>query len=413
MRYNKQDEYLRDSSVHAVRRSHVTGGQLALFLLAIIVAFIAGTRYDYVWSRLTNITSPAGVINLNSVQSLYKELARKYDGNIDKEKLIEGAKHGLVNAIGDPYTVYFTAKETEEFNNDLEGTFDGIGAELSKREARLTIIATIDNSPASTSGLRSGDVILKVNDEDAVKWSVEEAVSKIRGPKGTSVKLLIARDKLNQPLEISVVRDTIKDPSVKREITTDGIGIMRISRFANGVDGLDGTSVLARQAALYFKEQKVKGVIVDLRGNGGGYLDASAEIASLWMHDKVVVTQRTAGKVVSTTRTKGEALLEGIPTIVLVNEASASASEILAAALQDNNAAHLVGEKTFGKGVVQEVLSLADGGSLKVTVASWYSPNGKNISKEGITPSTVVSMTDEDYAVGRDPQKDKALELLR
>ncbi len=390
------------------RKPSVTSSHIAVLLVAIIVAFIAGTRSDVLFARLQGQKVSTDSLNLASVQDLYRTLDANYDGTIDKQKLIDGAKKGMVDAIGDPYTVYFTAAEAKEFLSDLEGTFEGIGAELGKRDNALTVINTIDGSPAKKAGLLSGDMIAKVNDEETNNWSVEQAVKKIRGEKGTTVKLLIVRKGQDKPLEIAVVRDTITDPSVKTEVTNDNIGIIRITRF-----GQTDTVSLARAAALEFKSKGVKGIILDLRGNGGGYLQSAVDVASLWMQDKVVVTERTGGHVTNSLRTSGDAPLRGMPTVILVNNGSASASEILAGALSDNGVAKLVGEKTFGKGVVQDVKDLKDGGSLKVTVASWYTPAGKNISKEGITPQTVIAMSDEDYAAGRDPQKDRALELLK
>ncbi len=390
------------------RTPSVRGIHIAVLLIAVTIAFVAGTRSDTIWATLTGKKTVSGQLDLSSAQSLYKELAASYDGKLDTQKLIDGAKHGMVDAIGDPYTVYFTADEAKQFLSDLDGTFEGIGAELGKKDGALTVISTIDNSPAKKGGVQSGDIIARVNDEDTTGWSVEQAVKKIRGQKDTTVKLTLIRKSQDKPVELSIVRDKITDPSVKTEITADNIGIMRITRF-----GQTDTTELARAAALEFKDKKVRGIIVDLRGNGGGYLQSAQDIASLWMKDKVVVSERTGGKVTDTLRTRGDAPLQGIPTVILVNGGSASASEILAGALHDNGAAKLVGEKTFGKGVVQDVRQLDDGGSLKVTIASWYTPNGKNISKEGITPETLVTMSDEDYTANRDPQKDKALEILR
>lgn len=399
---------MEEPRTSSAKKPAITMTQIFLFLLAITVAFIAGTRSDYILATLTGRTIGTTSLDLSSVQSLYKELSGSFDGELDDQKLIDGAKRGMVEAVGDPYTVFFTEEEAKEFLGELEGTFEGIGAELSRKEGVLTIVSTIDGSPAKSAGLQAGDTILMVNDKPTSEWSVEEAVKNIRGEKGTTVKLTVARPGQDKALEFSVVRDQITDPSVKTEITADNIGILRITRF-----GQSDTVQLARQAAREFKDKNVRGVVVDLRGNGGGYLEASVDIASLWLNNKVIVTERTGGVVIDTMKSRGEAILEGVPTVVMVNEGTASASEIVAGALRDNNAAKLVGTKTYGKGVVQDVRSLADGGSLKVTIASWYTPKGKNISKEGITPETVVDLTEEDVAAGRDPQKDKALELLK
>lgn len=373
-------------------------------VIAAIGSFVIGTRSTQIWALATGHKSSQ--LDLSSLQQVYDVLESKYDGQLDVNKLIDGAKHGLVNAAGDPYTTYFSAKEAEEFQSDLEGKFEGIGAELGKRDNKLVVVSTLDDSPAKAAGLLANDVIVKVNSEDATSWSIDQAVSKIRGEKGTTVKLSIVRgDELK---DISITRDTINNPSVKSEITPDNIGILRISRF-----GQSDTVSLSKQAAEQFKSAGVKGVVVDLRGNGGGYLDAAVDIAGIWLNNKTVVTERTGGKITDTKRTGNEAMLNGVPTIVLVDGGSASASEILAGALKDNGAATLTGEKTFGKGSVQIIENLPDGAGLKVTVAKWYTPNGKNINKEGIAPDTTVSITSDDILGGRDPQKDKALEQLR
>lgn len=374
-------------------------------LLIAVVGFVAGTRSGDVIASISG--RPTGQLDFSSLQSLYEELAQRYDGELDTSKLIDGAKSGLVEATGDEYSEYFTAEEAASFLSDLEGTFSGIGAELGKQGEQLVIMSTLDNSPANKSGLRAMDKILAVNDQPSGDWSIEKAVSEIRGEKGTTVKLTIGRGD-EAPRDVTITRDTISDPSVKTEVTADNIGIMRISRF-----GETDTVRLARAAAEDFKQRGVKGVIVDLRGNGGGYLTAAQEISGIWLDNKVVVSERKGSTVIDTLRTGSSPILEGVPTIVLVNGGSASASEIVAGALKDNGAATLVGEKTFGKGSVQTVEDLADGGKLKVTIAKWYTPNGKNISKEGITPDVVVGFTEEDVNAGRDPQKDAALERLR
>lgn len=374
-------------------------------VIAAVASFIVGTRSNELLALVGG--HKADQLDLSSLQQVYDVLASKYDGTLDATKLIDGAKHGLVDAAGDPYTTYFSAKEAEEFQSDLEGKFEGIGAELGKRDDKLVVISTLDDSPAKAAGLQPNDAIVKVNGEDATSWSIDQAVSKIRGEKGTTVKLSIVRGG-DQLKEFSITRDTINNPSVKSEITPDNIGILRISRF-----GQSDTVGLSKQAAQQFKSAGVKGVVIDLRGNGGGYLDAAVDIAGIWLNDKVVVTERSGGKITDTKRTGNEALLSGVPTVVLVDGGSASASEILAGALKDNGAASLVGEKTFGKGSVQLIEDLADGAGLKVTVAKWYTPKGRNINKEGIAPDTTITISNDDIQAGRDPQKDKALEQLR
>jgi carboxyl-terminal processing protease len=374
------------------------------------IGFIIGTRADEIKARFDGFknlsTSNTGHLDLNSVQQTYDALSENFDGELNAKKLIEGAKRGLVDAAGDPYTTYFSDEEAKQFKDDLEGQFSGIGAELDKKDNRIFVRSTIDDSPAKAAGLQSGDFIVKVNEQETTGWSIDKAVTNIRGEKGTTVKLTVLRNE-SELKEFSIVRDIITNPSVKTEITPENIGIMRISRF-----GESDTFNLVRKAAQEFKDKNVKGVIVDLRGNGGGYLDPAIDIAGVWLNDKVVTTERRGGKVIDTLKTENNAILEGVETIVLVDGSSASASEILAGALRDHKAAKLVGEKTFGKGSVQTFEDLAGGGQLKVTIAKWYTPNGINIHKEGIKPDVEVKVSEGDVSAGVDKQKDRAKELI-
>ncbi len=395
----------RPVKVPFYKRSLSFSNVLIALALVGLVAYIGGTRSDEIAAKFGGSSNPTQ-LDVAQLNSVYDVLRSNYDGKIDPQALVDGAKRGMVEATGDPYSQYFTTKEAETFENDLEGSFQGIGAELGKRADRLVVISTLDDSPAKKSGLLAGDIILSVNDEDAAQWSIEKAVSKIRGEKNTTVKLTVFRS--DQPKEFTITREAINNPSVKSEILEGNIGFLRISRF-----GESDTATLSQKAAESFKATGVKSVILDLRGNGGGYLGTAGQISSLWLEDKVVVTQRSNGKVVDTLRSGNYAPLKGIKTIVLVDGGSASASEIVAGALIDHDAATLVGEKTFGKGSVQVIKPVASGGSLKVTTAKWYTPKGKNISKEGIKPTVEVKTTAEDVNAGRDLQKDKAIELAQ
>lgn len=384
------------------------GTVVAIAVVAAVGAFILGTRADNLMVTFSDSQNKGLPANLDykAVEELYDKLREKYDGQLDAATLLDGAKKGLVEATGDPYTVYFTDQEAKEFMNDLEGSFSGIGAELDRRDNRLFIVSTLDDSPARKAGLMPNDTIVKVNDQETSSWTTDKAVSEIRGEKGTTVKLSILRDQ--ELKEFSIVRDAIVAPSVKSEITADNIGYLRISRFAES-----NTIELAQKAADDFKAKGVKGVVLDLRGNGGGYLEAAQKISGLWLKDKVVVQERRDNKVIETLKSGSDATLEGMPTVVLVDGGSASASEIVAGALRDNNAAQLVGVKTFGKGSVQEIKHLPSGGELKVTIAKWFTPNGKNISKEGISPDIEVKLSEDNLKNNQDTQKDKAFELLK
>ncbi|MFO0970805.1 MAG: S41 family peptidase [Candidatus Saccharimonadales bacterium] len=390
------------------RPKNVSYGAL---VLAVLLAFIAGNRFqtigDYFFAPYTNKGNQALSQNLDfsSAEKVYDLLKSKYDGKLDTAKLQDGLSKGLVNAAGDPYTVYMSQKEAEEFDNDLNGTFSGIGAELGKRDEKLVIIAPISGSPAEKSGVHAGDIIAKINGEDSISMDVDKAVGKIRGESGTEVKLSLIRD--GSPVEVAITRANITIPSVKSEIIDDTIGYLQITRFS------DDTAELANQAASDFKAKNVKGIVVDVRNNGGGLLDSAVKVAGLWLDNKVVVEEREGGKTKSSLKTDSNPLLTGIPTTMLINEGSASASEILAGALHDHGVAKLVGEKSFGKGSVQELIDLPNGAKLKVTVARWYTPKGKNIDKEGISPDEEIKLTTEDFNANRDPQKDHAVSELR
>jgi carboxyl-terminal processing protease len=342
-----------------------------------------------------------------SVEQVYDSLRLNYEGELDTEMLLDGLKSGLAEASGDPYTEYLNKEAAKDFDDALSGSFTGIGAELSRDKDVIVIVAPIAGFPAEKAGLRPKDVISKIDGEAAYNLSVSEAVKKIRGPEGTKVNLTIIRDSA-QELSFEITRAQITIPSVTSEVLQDNIGYLKISRF-----GPDTTN-LAREAAADLKQRNVRGLIVDLRSNPGGLLDAAVELSSLWLDKgEVVLEEKRGGKTVKTFRATGNPLLGNIPTVVLINEGSASASEITAGALRDHDKAKLVGAKTFGKGSVQQLVEFRDNSVLKVTIARWFTPGGKNIDQEGIEPDQVVERTDEDFEQDRDPQKEAAISELQ
>lgn len=346
-------------------------------------------------------------LDYKTVEQVYDSIKANYDGELNAEELLDGLKEGLAKSTGDPYTEYMNPKAAKEFDQDLNGTFSGIGAELSKDKEFVVIVSPIAGYPAERAGLKSKDIIAEIDGESAYDLSVSEAVSKIRGEVGTKVKLKIVREN-SESLEFEITREQITIPSVNSEILEGNIGYLKVSRFA------EDTTKLTREAANKFKAANVKGVILDVRGDPGGLLDAAVELSSLWL-DKgdLVLKEKRGGVVVKTYTAKGNPVLGGVPTVVLINEGSASASEITAGALKDNGAATLIGDKTFGKGSVQSLVRLGDGAMLKVTIARWFTPSDKNIDKEGIEPDQEVKRTDEDFKAGKDPQRDAALSFLR
>ena len=342
-------------------------------------------------------------LNYADVERVYDELRSNYDGDLDVNKLMDGLKEGLVAASGDPYTEYMSPDKAKDFSGQLNGTFEGIGAYLGKNDqGNVIVISPVDGFPAEKAGLQPRDVIVAIDGKDSTAYSVDQAVEKIRGPKGTNVKLRVIRNS-KEDLSFDIKREQINIPSVESKVINNNIGYIKISRFG------DDTSALARKAAEKFKADGVQKVILDLRGNPGGYLDSAVDVSSLWLKDKTVLTERRDGVTIKTYKTRGSAPLLGIPTIVLIDEGSASASEITAGALRDNNAATLIGVKSFGKGSVQQPQNLDNGGILKVTVARWYTPGGKNIDKQGIQPDKKVEISVDDIKAGRDPQLDAAV----
>jgi carboxyl-terminal processing protease len=361
---------------------------------------------DAVYHKSVQKGSLPDKLDYNGVNELYADLQQSYDGQLDVTKLEDGLKQGLVKAAGDPYTEFLNQADSKDFSNQLSGTFEGIGAELGKQGQTIVVISPIAGFPAEKAGLKAGDKIVQINGETAYDLSISDAVDKIRGPKGTTVKLQVLRG--DQPVNLDITRDQITLPSVKSELK-DGTGVITVSRF--GEDTVD----LATKAATDLKAQGAKSIVLDLRGNPGGLVDAAVGLSSLWLDkSQVVLQEKRDGKVVKTYHaTSDNPPLRGMKTVVMVDSGSASASEITAGTLHDNKVATIIGTKSYGKGSVQEVRGLNDGGTLKVTIARWYTPAGRNIDKEGIEPDKKVDISAEDVAAKRDPQLNAALEFLR
>ncbi len=348
-------------------------------------------------------------IDFNLFWDVWDTLERKY---VDRDKLNEkemfyGALKGMVNAAGDPYTVFMDPKLAVEFEESMTGTFEGIGAEIGIRKEILTIIAPLSGMPAERAGLRAGDKVYAIDGESTAGISIDEAVNKIRGPKGTDVVLTISRDGLEAAEDITITRGTIVVKSVNTELRDDNIFVVKISNFNSDTSGL------FNQAVGEIIKNNPRGVVLDLRNNPGGYLDTAVDVASEWIEDGVIVSEEFDDENKNDFWARGRARLKDYKTVVLTNQGSASASEIVAGALQDYGKATIVGTRTFGKGSVQTLEEFKDGSSVKITVAKWLTPKGNYINKEGIIPDVEVDLTLEDYEEGRDPQMDKAVELLK
>lgn len=330
-----------------------------------------------------------------------------YQQPIEDKRLFYGALAGLAYSLDDPYTTFFEPSSAQEFEQALSGKFEGIGAEIGLREGRITVIAPLPGTPAERAGLRPGDLINTIDGEETTGFAVEEAVTKIRGPKGTQVTLGIERPDAQEPLfEVTITRDQIQVESVRVKQREDGIAMIEVTNF-NG-DTEAGFSRAVQQVL----RAEPKGLIIDLRNNPGGYLDTALAMAGEWVGDAVVVKERRHGEIFEELRGLGRKRLSGIPTVVLVNEGSASAAEIVAGALQDYGVATIVGAKTFGKGSVQDYVDLPDGSAVKITIAEWLTPKERTINKTGLEPDVAVDRTPEDYEKQLDPQLDRAVAIL-
>lgn len=326
---------------------------------------------------------------------------------LDKQEMVYGAISGMVNSLKDEYTVFLSPEENDMFNQDMKGSFGGIGAEIGFRNGFLTVIAPLKGSPAEKAGITSGDKIIKVDDKDISGLNIDEAVMRIRGEKGTKVKLTILHKNNEKTTDIDVVRDIVVINTVEWAIIGDRVAHISINQFKEDT-GKEFDQIIDKVLI-----EEPKGIVLDLRNNPGGYFNVAIDIASRFIDEGKTVVIQDSGESREKYAALGGKRFDNIPVVVLINEGSASASEILAGALRDNNGVKLVGKNSFGKGLVQEMEKLRDGSAIKVTIAKWLTPQGVNINKDGIKPDYEVDYSEDDLKNDRDPQMDKALELLK
>jgi carboxyl-terminal processing protease len=326
---------------------------------------------------------------------------------VGESDLFYGAIAGSVAALGDPHSVFFDPDTTKEFTNELKGNFEGIGAEIAIKNEQLTIVAPLPDSPALKAGIKAGDKILEIDGQSTLGMSLDFAVNKIRGPKGTEVDLKISRDDASDPLDLKIIRDKIKIQSVKWKMLDDNIVHLELLYFNEDTEDAFDKAIMDIMA------KNPKGIIFDMRNNPGGYLDTAISVASEWVDNGVIVYEKSSDGSLKENKSVGQARLKDFPTVVLVNGGSASGSEIVAGALKDYDIAQLIGEKTFGKGSVQSMFSLSDGSSIKLTIAQWLTPKENMIDGQGIEPDIKVELTPEDFNSDKDPQLDKAIEVLK
>lgn len=351
--------------------------------------------------------------------TVWNDVKEKYvDQPVDEVDLFYGAMEGMVSGLDDPHSVFLPPREAKEFASDMSGEFSGIGAELGMREGQLQVIAPLDDSPAMQAGLRSKDVIITINDEDATGLSVHEAVMQIRGPKGTVVQLGVFREGIDGIKKIAITRDDITIPTVVVKDLEDGIAHFRITHFNQ-----ETYRQFIKESGRLL-ENNTKGIVLDLRSNPGGLLISAVDIADAWVEQGPILNETFRDNRKQTYSARRTPFLKNIPTVVLVDGGTASGSEIVAGALQDYGIAKIVGQKTYGKGSVQDFEVYDDASALKLTIAKWFTPNGRGIDKEGIEPDIVLDelfelrpgITEEE-AESRDDYIDKgiekALEILK
>lgn len=396
------------------KTKHITITILFVFLFFAFGIYVGGSNYREV-DKILKVSGKEPEIETNSDFSpfwkVWNTIDEKYPSakDVSDQERIYGAISGLMSSLNDPYSVYFNPEETKSFEEEIAGNFEGIGMEVGMKDKILTVIAPLKNTPAYRANIKSGDKILKIDDKLTAGLGVEEAVKLIRGPKGTTVTLTISREGLTQPKEIKIVRDVINIPTLDTEIREDGIFVIKLYSFSAN------SSNLFRNAIKEFVSSGSDKLILDLRGNPGGYLEASVDMASWFLKGGKIVVKEDYGNNRSSHifRSKGYDIFnEKLNFVILIDGGSASASEILAGTMQDHGRAKLVGEKSFGKGSVQEVIDVTPDTVLKITVAKWLTPNGNSISDTGLTPDYLVEITEKDIENKIDPQMNKAIELL-
>lgn len=392
----------------------------AIFIIAIV--FIAGFYFGKS-KQVEPTPSDTIIINRELGQpetvdfSLFWQTLKKIEeewvdsDKIDYQKILYGAISGMAESLNDPYTVFMEPEKTESFLESVEtgGKFEGVGMEIAIKGGILTVVSPLEGTPAMRAGIKAGDKILKIDDAFTDDLLLEEAVNLIRGKKGTEVILTVSRRDFKEPKEISIIRGTIQIPIAKWELKDDNVALFKIYHFTGNLP------VELRKIVLEILNAKAEKLILDLRNNPGGYLETAIDVASWFIPKGEIVAIEDSGEaeVQKKYRSEGYKQLQDFPIVVLINNGSASASEIVAGALRDIRGIKIIGETSFGKGSIQSLEKFKDGSSLKITVAKWLTPSGISISEGGLTPDIEIELTDEDYENDRDPQLDKAIEMLR
>jgi carboxyl-terminal processing protease len=398
--------------MYKTKRTWGPGTIVLALVLAFFVGAMIGGRGAGIAPTFAGPEAPPEHVDLAPLWKAWRLLDEKHVSATttgSNEDRVWGLISGLANSYDDPYTVFLPPRESRSFEEDIAGSFGGVGIEIGMRNGMLTIIAPLKGTPGEEAGLRSGDIILEVDEESTKKMAIDEVVSRIRGEVNTTVVLTIAREGEQEFLTIPVVRSVIEVPTLDSEMRPDGIFVISLYNFG-------GTAVREMGAALRtFIESGSDKLVIDLRGNPGGYLESAVDMASwfLPLRKAIVIEDFGTSREQVIRRAKGTDISKSSWRIViLIDGGSASASEILAGALQEHEKAILIGEQTYGKGSVQELVNVTPETSLKITVAQWLTPGGIALSETGLTPDLVVERTLADYEAEREPQMDAAVRYL-
>ena len=383
---------------------------IPIFLILVVLAsFNIGVWFGQI-QKTCKVCAPEE-LDFSLFWEALNKIQEKYVGkdSLDTQAMIYGAVAGMVESLDDPYTVFLNPEDAKVFAEDVKGSYEGVGMEIGVRKGQLQVIAPLQGTPAQKAGLKTGDKIMKIDGELTLDMTIDEAVSKIRGPKGTEVTLTIYREQQEETKEIKIVRQVIEIPSMEWELREDNIAYIKLYHFS-GQASYDFSKI-----AIEILNSPADKIILDLRNNPGGYLGVAQDVAGWFLEKGEVVLIEDFGKDEEQKlyKAEGNARLSSYPIVILINQGSASGSEILAGALRDNRAIKLIGETSFGKGSIQELTGLQGDSSLKITTAKWLTPNGDSITDKGLEPDIEIEMTDEDYEQDKDPQLDKAIEIIK